>query len=108
MMSVIKSNIQSLMPPSPEEVMPNLASKAKALRLAANLTQGGLASRSGVSLGTIKHFERTGEVSLKSLLNIALAMHRLNDFEAVFRASDVPQTLFTEEKRTVRQRGRLK
>jgi len=107
-MTVMKNNIQSLLPPSPEEMMPDLASKAKALRLAANLTQDGLASRSGVSLGTIKHFERTGEVSLKSLLNIALALHRLEDFESVFCASDVPQTLFTEEKRTVRQRGRLK
>lgn len=107
-MSISKSNIQNLLPPSPEEVMPTLARKAKALRLAANLTQGGLASRSGVSLGTIKHFERTGEISLKSLLKIALALHRLEDFEAVFCASDVPQTLFTEEKTTLRQRGRLK
>ncbi len=49
------------------------------------LTQAQLAEKSGVSLGSLKRFERTGKVSLSSLLNIAMALGCLKDFEGVFK-----------------------
>ena len=107
-MAANKRNIQNVQLKSPEDMMRALAQKAKALRLEANLTQSGLAVRSGVSLGSVKRFEKTGEISLKSLLNIAMVLRRLDDFESVFSPSDVPQSLFTEEKEIPRQRGRRK
>jgi hypothetical protein len=61
-----------------------------------------------VSLGSIKRFEKTGEISLKSLLNIALVLRRLEDFENVFSSADTPMSLFNEEPKIQRQRGRRK
>ena len=108
-MTVNKGRIgMGLLPETPEEIMSDMARKAKSLRLGKNLTQQGLASRSGVSLGSIKRFEKAGEVSLKSLLHIALALHRLEDFNGIFETSDMPSTLFVEENKTKRQRGRFK
>lgn len=47
---------------SPQEVMKEIAERVKAIRLEQNLTQEGLSLRSGVSLGSVKRFERTGEI----------------------------------------------
>ncbi len=48
-----------------------LASKHKLIRKQLTLTQGELAERSGVSLGSIKRFESSGQISLESLLKLA-------------------------------------
>lgn len=48
-----------------------------------NLTQEGVANRSGVSWGSVKRFESTGQVSLESLLKIALVLDCLDDFKNV-------------------------
>lgn len=66
--------------------MQDITARAKARRLALNLTQMGLEERSGVSLGTIKRFERTGKIAIESLLKIALALDCLKDFEQLFAA----------------------
>jgi len=47
-----------------------------------------LAKRSGVSLGSIKRFELTGQISLESLLKLAHVLNRLNDFELIFKSLD--------------------
>jgi len=59
---------------SSEESAQVLAKRAKARRLAQNLTQEGLAKRSGVALGTLKKFEGSGQVSLVSFLKLAVAL----------------------------------
>jgi transcriptional regulator with XRE-family HTH domain len=61
----------------------------KQVRLSLELTQEGLASRSGVSLGSIKRFENSGEISLKSLLKLAVVLECLDDFTKI--ASPTPQ-----------------
>lgn len=94
---------------TPKEVLQEIANKTKSIRLQQNLTQEGLALRSNVSLGSIKRFEATGQISLHSLLNIALALGRLDDFENIFNIDDKPQSLFVEEKKSKpRQRGTIK
>lgn len=48
-----------------------------------NLTQEGVAVRSGVSWGSLKRFERTGLIALDALLRIALVLDCLGDFDNV-------------------------
>ena len=53
-------------------------------RKSIKMSQGVLAERSGVSLGSIKRFERTGEISLSSLLKLAMVLGYENDFNNLF------------------------
>jgi transcriptional regulator with XRE-family HTH domain len=51
-----------------------LASRFKAYRKKAKLTQLQLSDRSGVPYATIKRFERTGKISMDSLWMLTLAI----------------------------------
>ena len=51
--------------------MLDLAQRAKELRKQQALSQLALANRTGVSLGSIRWFEQTGEISLSKLLMIS-------------------------------------
>jgi transcriptional regulator with XRE-family HTH domain len=60
---------------------------AKRLRLRrreAKLSQAELAARSLVSLGSIKRFESKGEISLSSLLRLAVVLGYEDDFDKLF------------------------
>ena len=48
------------------------------------LSQEELAKRSGVSFGSIKRFESTSEISLTSLLKVAVALESEEDFYSLF------------------------
>lgn len=48
------------------------------------LSQEELAKRSGVSFGSVKRFESTAEISLTSLLKIALVLESEDDFNLLF------------------------
>ncbi|MCQ2914530.1 MAG: helix-turn-helix transcriptional regulator [Alphaproteobacteria bacterium] len=93
---------------SQQEVAQAIALRAKTVRLKQNLTQEGLSLRSGVSLGSIKRFERTGEISLKSLIDIALALGNINDLELLFKIDDKPVSLFDNKNTKERKRGGIK
>jgi transcriptional regulator with XRE-family HTH domain len=62
----------------------NLSRRVIAARKRAKLSQNKLAEKSGVSLGSIKRFENKNEISLTSLLKIALVLGYENDFEQLF------------------------
>jgi len=64
-----------------QEVQTGIAGRFKARRLAMNLTQRDLAARSGVTWSSLKRFEREGLIALDSLLNLALALDCLDDFD---------------------------
>ena len=64
-----------------QEVQAGIAGRFKARRLAMNLTQCELAARSGVSFSSLKRFEREGLIALDSLLNLALVLNCLDDFD---------------------------
>lgn len=93
-----------------ESVKKELSRKAKRRRLDANLSQQGLADRSGVSIATLRVFEREGKISLENLLRLASALGELDAFENLFKKSPDEisslDDLLTEEKQ--RQRGRIK
>ncbi len=67
-----------------QKVLSNLTKRIKERRKEAKLTQKGLSLKSGVSYASIRRFERTGEISLRSLLRIADALDALADFETLF------------------------
>ncbi len=77
-----------------------------------NLTQQGLATRSGVALGSLKRFEQTGLIAFDALLSIALVLDCLGDFDKV--CVEDPQTLSSKSLDQVlaaskaRKKGRLK
>ncbi len=94
----------------PEDVSQNLAERARDRRLVMNLSQEGLARRAGISTGTVKRFEKTGQISIASLLQIALVLDALEEFDNVFKPKDrAPASindLINEPRKP--QRGRLK
>ena len=52
------------------EINNDIAQKIVRLRKRKKITQKQLAARSGVSLGSLKRFEQSGEISLQSLTKI--------------------------------------
>ena len=54
------------------------------MRQRKKITQKQLAARSGVSLGSLKRFEQSGEISLQSLTKIAIALDVENELEDLF------------------------
>lgn len=56
------------------EINNDIAQKIVRLRKRKKITQKQLAARSGVSLGSLKRFEQSGEISLQSLTKIAIAL----------------------------------
>jgi len=57
-----------------EDIAAQLAIRLRTRRLAQNLTLEGLARRSGVALGTLKKFERTGQIALVSFIRLAITL----------------------------------
>lgn len=92
---------------SPNDVAKQIAARVKARRLELNLTQEGLAARSGMKFATYRRFEQTGEISLRGLLQIGFALNALSDFDALF-AHKQYQSLddVLNEQDLVRKRGR--
>lgn len=68
---------------SPADVQDELRLRFRSRRLKLNLTQEGLAKRSGVTLPTLRRFERTGLIAFDSLLALALVLDCLADFDKV-------------------------
>lgn len=66
------------------DIKQNLVNRVKIRRKEAKVSQNELARRSGVSLGSIKRFENSGEISLSSLLRIAIVLGYETDFDKLF------------------------
>ena len=69
---------------TPNEIAKNLAEKIKQQRKKLKISQQELALKSGVCLGSIKRFETKSEISLQSLVKIAIALDLDGDFEKLF------------------------
>ncbi|MCD8119930.1 MAG: helix-turn-helix transcriptional regulator [Lachnospiraceae bacterium] len=68
----------------PGDVSNEIAMRVRARRKEQNLTQKSLSRKSNVSLGSVKRFEQTGEISLSSLIKIAFALGYETDFDDLF------------------------
>ena len=80
----IKDNIWSFGIPTPQSTARAMADRVRQRRLELNLTQEGLAARSGVPFATYRRFERTGQASLDAVLRVANALGDLHDFDGLF------------------------
>ena len=72
----------------PSDILKSTAQNVAELRKERNWTQMDLVEKSGVSYGSIKRFERFGKISFESLLKIAEALNRLDEFETLLLAKD--------------------
>lgn len=68
----------------PFSIAKHISQNMKRRRLDLNYTQEVLSQKSGVSLGSLKRFESISEISLKSLLQLAIALHATEPFYELF------------------------
>ena len=66
------------------EVDNDIANRMVKLRKRRKITQKALAAKSGVSLGSIKRFEQSGEISLQSLTKLAIALEVEGELDTLF------------------------
>lgn len=63
----------------------NMELAKRMVQLRKKISQKEFASRSGVSLGSLKRFEQTGEISLQSFTKLAIALGAEGELEALFK-----------------------
>lgn len=73
---------------TPEEIDFDIAQNAKRLRKRLGISRQKLSEISGVSYGSIKRFETSGNISLVSLTKIAIALDDVGSIKRLF--SEVP------------------
>lgn len=101
------NNIMAFNISTPNDVARQIAARVKERRLELDLTQEGMAARSGVKFATYRRFEQTGEISLKGLLQVGFALNALSDFDALFSQKQY-QSLddLLNEQSVIRKRGK--
>lgn len=69
---------------TPAEITLDLAKRVKKIRKRRKITQKQLAARSNVSYATLKKFEQTGQISLMSLVKIAMELGLADEIKTLF------------------------
>jgi transcriptional regulator with XRE-family HTH domain len=69
---------------TPEEINIDVAKNLRALRKRKGISQQELSRLSGVSYGSIKRFESTGNISFLSLTRLAAALDAIDQIKALF------------------------
>ncbi len=97
---------------TPSKAQRKLAENVRQRRLGMDLTQEGLAERSGVPLPTLRKFEQKGAISLESFLKLQMVVGGL---EAMLDALELSQQSFAsidevleDDNKPTRQRGSRK
>lgn len=66
--------MNTLLLKTPDEINIGIAERIRKIRRIRKISQESLSSKSGVSLGSVKRFESTGQISLVSLTKISIAL----------------------------------
>ena len=77
-----------------EELDKKIADRERLIRKRRSISQEKLSKISNVSLGSIKRFETTGQISLLSLTKIAVALNIADDLRNIF--TDIPYSSIEE------------
>jgi transcriptional regulator with XRE-family HTH domain len=97
---------------SVSQAQQSIAENVQKRRLILELTQEGLAERSGVPLATLRKFEQKGIISLESLLKLLYVMGQLEELILLLKPSKPTFTSIDEvlkDTSTItRKRGRRK
>lgn len=85
---------------TPEEISLSVAKNTKNLRKRLKISRKKMSEISGVSYGSIKRFEETGNISFVSLIKLAIALDGVDDIKRIF--SEIPyksiQEVINEQK----------
>lgn len=94
---------------SSKDIGMDLARRVRERRLDAAWTQEGLANRSGVSLASLKRFERFGLISLEGLIRLAIALDCVDGFNGLFQPKPYQtlQDVLAQEAKSKRRRGSI-
>ena len=95
---------------NPHKISGLLSERVRAERLHREWKQQTLAERSGVSLPTIRRYERTGRTSLKNLLKLCHALGRLDEFADLLKpppASSIDELAARTAPKPTRKRGAI-
>jgi transcriptional regulator with XRE-family HTH domain len=93
---------------NPAFILQGIAGRVKENRLQLNLTQQALATRAGVSYGSLRRFEDTGEISLQGLVKLAIVLDAVDDLQQLFsqkRYQSIDALLAQKDGKT-KKRGR--
>jgi transcriptional regulator with XRE-family HTH domain len=86
-----------------------MADAVRQRRLAIGLTQAGLSSRSGVALGTLRKFERTGLASTEAFVKLLSVVGGLEAVMEATRPANLPfasiDAVLEEPPEALRKRG---
>ena len=74
----------SLLLETTDDINRALAKRLQNIRKRRKITQKQLAERSNVSYATLRKFEKTGEISLRSLTKIATELGLVNEIKELF------------------------
>ena len=77
-----------------EELDQKIADRVRLIRKRRSISQEKLSKISNVSLGSIKRFEATGQISLLSLTKIAVALNIADDLRNIF--TEIPYNSIEE------------
>lgn len=73
---------------TPEEIDMNIAANLRRIRKRLGFSQEKLSELSGVSYGSVKRFESSGQISLVSLTKLAIALDVVDELKGLF--TDTP------------------
>ena len=93
---------------NPAALAQKIAIQLKKRRIELNLTQQALSEKAGISLGSLKRFECKFEISLKSLLMIAVVLDATEEFHQIFakkQYQNIQDVVKTKQNKT-RKRAR--
>lgn len=96
-------NMFDFLEATPDEINKGFAARVRTVRKRRKISQVKLSEKSGVSLGSVKRFESTGEISLLSLTKIAIALNVEQELKQLF--SNVPYLSLEEIENERNQQG---
>jgi len=73
----------------PQDINEMLVTRIRMIRKGKKISQKRLSEKSGVSLGSVQRFEQSGEISLSSLIRIAIALDVSSEFESLFKEQPI-------------------
>ncbi len=104
---LIKGNILPLKANTVAELCLGVATRVEDQRLRLGWSRKTLATRAGISPWTLKHFEKTGKLSLETLVKIAVVLDSAADLNRLFEAKEEkPSSLADLEKLQPQKRMR--
>lgn len=81
--------MEQLVIKTPKDLGQRIAANVRKRRKGQKLSMQALSKRSGVSYGSLKRFESTGEISLMSLLKLAIVLDCTDGFEQLFEQTEI-------------------